>query len=402
MDEATWHYLEAIEDTKEKLAAVKSLAALTPGQLEHVMKLVKRPPADNARNDLKYVPIQDIDTLTHIYKMCCHTYPAGKRAVIEALFDELKRTPSVKDAYIDIVTQLSYAITIDDCSTEKAPVKNSDDIRAIFEKHIYGMSDLMERICEYIISMQYAGKGNLLILLEGPPGVGKTSIAQVVAEVTGRDLVRVDCSGVDAVGMAGLVKSYGRAQPSKISKGIYLVGKTHVVLLLDELDKLLRTGKDGDTYAALAKPLGPDHVFFDEFLGFDTSLENAIVIATCNDISLIPGYILNRFGGNVLHIPAYPWEEKVLISKKHLIPRLLREYGIAPSELAFTDEALSFMAMEYCTDEGAREIRDYAKRLIQKVIVLWVDGRIKKPFTVDSAFVEKMLPRTGRKTMGFA
>lgn len=403
LDEESWHYFDAIGSFQDKYEAVTTISRLTREQFDHVVHMVNRPPIDESEDDTHYVPVQDVKTLKHVFRMCYYTYPVQKRTLIEALIEELDNTPYGRDSYADIVTQLSYAITIDDRTVRNFGVKKSDEIKAIFRKRIYGMEDLIERVTEYIIAMQYSQKGNLLLLLDGPPGVGKTAVCQAIAEATNRKLVQVDCSGVDIVGLAGLVKSYGGAQPSKISKALYRAGTTGVVLMLEELDKLDKRGKDsGDVYSPLAKPLGPDRLFFDEFLGFDTSVENTIIVATCNDITRIPGYILNRFGGNILHFQAYSEEEKKVIARDYLVPKWFEHYHINAGELLFSEKVLDLLSKEYCPDAGARLMDSHIERIIKRTLVCWADEILPRPFTVDSHFVRELLSCPGKRIIGFA
>lgn len=303
----------------------------------------------------------------------------------------------------DIVTQLSYALCIDTDACQHRQ-KTYDEIMEIFNKYVYGMEALKERIAEYILAMQYSGANYFCILLVGSPGVGKTSVCEAISEILDCDLAHVDCSGVDSVGLCGLVKSYGGAQPSKISNVLIGKGKADLLLRLDEIDKLVKD-KNGDAFSALIKPFGQQRVFHDEYLDGDIDMSNTKIICTANDISKIPGYILNRFGDNVFYIPDYDTKDKAEIAKHYIIARKLMEYRIKEDELIFSDEAIWEIAANYCVDSGAREITAYVESMIRKAIKGWSRGTDPKPLLVDVEYVKRNLRRNdyGRphKHIGF-
>lgn len=134
-------------------------------------------------------------------------------------------------------------------------------------------------------------------------------------------------------------------------------------------------------------------------------MSNTKIICTANDISKIPGYILNRFGDNVFYIPDYDTKDKAEIAKHYIISRKMEEYKIKEDELVFSDEAIEEIAANYCFDSGAREITAYVESLIRKAIKGWSRGTDPKPLLIDVEYVKRNLRRNDdgrpRKHIGF-
>ena len=406
LDDVTLDLFAKYKKEEELVEAVKIFNRLTPKQQAYIRNQSSKPPVkelDTNTEDDVFTPIQDQGSLEMMYKICRDTYSAETRARIDTLFAKLHTHHFSGETKADIVTQLSYALCIDTDALQHRH-KTYDEIMKIFDKYVYGMKALKERIAEYILAMQYSGANYFCILLVGSPGVGKTSVCEAISEILDCDLAHVDCSGVDSVGLCGLVKSYGGAQPSKISNVLLEKGKADLLLRLDEIDKLVKD-KNGDAFSALIKPFGPQRVFHDEYLDGDIDMSNTKIICTANDISKIPGYILNRFGDNVFYIPDYDTKDKAEIAKHYIISRKMEEYKIKEDELIFSNEAIEEIAANYCFDSGAREITAYVESLIRKAIKGWSRGTDPKPLLIDVEYVKRNLRRNdngrSRKHIGF-
>jgi ATP-dependent Lon protease len=218
-------------------------------------------------------------------------------------------------------------------------------------------------------------------------------------------LVHIDCSGIDYIAMNGLVKSYSGAKPGKVVDGLFEKGATDVLVLLDEVDKMGRS-KEGDPYGALIKPLGPHRKYFDEFVADDIDVSATKFIATANDVSQIPGYILSRFQNCVFYIDAYTPEEKVEIATNYVIPKCLKIYNLADEECRFDGEAVRLIVDEFCHDEGIRELEGNIVLLLRKAITEYARGIIQKPMHIDCEYVRSHLKKNkvtkGKNTAGFA
>lgn len=389
VDEETYALFNDYEDVYDKYKAIITYSLLTMPQRAFVKSQFARPKQKDIKNEFAYTPIKNEKALRLLFEICENTYSPSIRAKAKMLFAELDAGTSSSDKH-DIVSQLSHILCID---TQLYPFepKTYDEIMECFDKHIYGMTELKERIAEYIIAMQYSGSANFEILLVGPPGVGKTSIGEAVAEVYNNPYVHIDCAGANSISMGGLVKSYGGARAGKCVEGLYAKGRSDVTMMFDEIDKL--NTKDGDPYSVLIKAIGPQKMLYDEYVDQDIDVSATKIICTANQPDLLPDYILNRFGDNIFYIDAYSAEEKVAIAQKHLVRKKLSRYNISEDEIAFEQEALELLANEYCQDDGAREMASYIESLIRKVIVRWNRGMAEKPFVIDVEFVKANLTK---------
>ncbi len=239
----------------------------------------------------------------------------------------------------------------------------------ILDEDHYGLDKVKERILEFLAVQKRTGhvKGSILCLI-GPPGVGKTSLGQSIARATGRTFVRASLGGMhDEAEIRGHRRTYIGAMPGKIVQSMKKAGNINPLFLLDEIDKV---GNDyrGDPASALLEVLDPEQnkTFSDHYLDVDYDLSNVMFICTANDVSRMPSPLLDRM--EVIRLSGYTEDEKVEITKRHLIPRQLELAGLKSGELSFDEAAVLELIRSYTMESGVRQLEREIAKIARKVV----------------------------------
>lgn len=241
---------------------------------------------------------------------------------------------------------------------------NLEEARKILESDHYGLEKVKKRILQQlaVFKLRKSTRG-AIILLVGPPGVGKTSLGQSIAKALGRKFARISLGGVrDDADIRGHRRTYVGAMPGRIITAMKRVKENNPVFMLDEIDKVSRGY--GDPAAALLEVLDPEQnkSFMDHYLDVGFDLSNVLFVCTANQTDTIPAPLLDRM--EVIEVSGYTTAEKLHIAKKHLIPKQCEENGIDQGRLVFEDEAILDLISHYTREAGVRELQ----RMIGKVI----------------------------------
>jgi len=238
----------------------------------------------------------------------------------------------------------------------------------ILDDDHFGLDKVKERIVEYLAVQQRANKltGPILCLV-GPPGVGKTSLGKSIARATGREFVRVSLGGVrDEAEIRGHRRTYIGSMPGKVIQSMRKAKSTNPLFLLDEVDKM---GADfrGDPSSALLEVLDPEqnHTFNDHYLEVDYDLSNVMFVTTANTLN-IPPPLMDRM--EIIRIAGYTEDEKVEISRKHLIPNALSKHGVNAKEWMIDEDALLLLIRRYTREAGVRNLERELSTLIRKAV----------------------------------
>ncbi len=292
---------------------------------------------------------------------------------------------SVLRNYLDTVLELPWNVR----TKERIDV---DAARRILEKDHYGLEKIKERILETIAVRQMAPNMPPQILcLVGPPGVGKTSIAYSVARSLNRKIARIALGGVhDEAEIRGHRKTYVGAMPGRIMAAITQAKSSNPVLLLDEVDKL-GTDHRGDPSAALLEVLDAEQnkTYRDHYLEIPFDLSDVMFITTANTMDTIPRPLLDRM--EVIELGSYTDEEKLMITKNHLIPNQLKKHGLRKSQLRITDDAIREIISCYTRESGVRNLERNIAKICRKADVMLLDDEKLKRVTVTGSNIETFL-----------
>ncbi|WP_408896757.1 endopeptidase La [Nocardioides sp. R1-1] len=311
-------------------------------------------------------------------------------AVREALLREVDKLERASDqnpeagwirTWLDTVLDLPWSVrTEDDTDVVGA--------RAVLDADHHGLDEVKDRITEYLaVRARRAERGlevvggrgsGAVVLLAGPPGVGKTSLGESVARALGRTFVRVALGGVrDEAEIRGHRRTYVGALPGRIVRAIKEAGSMNPVVLLDEVDKV---GSDyrGDPAAALLEVLDPaqNHTFRDHYLELDLDLSDVLFIATANDVGSIPAALLDRM--ELVSIDGYTEEDKVAIARDFLVPRQLERAALSADEVTISDDALREIAASYTREAGVRQVERLLAKAFRKATARLASGEAER------------------------
>ena len=270
--------------------------------------------------------------------------------------------------YLDWATSVPWGVYTED----RLDLKHA---RQVLEAQHEGLEDVKARILEFLAVGSFKGEiSGSILLLVGPPGVGKTSIGRSVADALGREFYRFSLGGMrDEAEIKGHRRTYIGAMPGKFVQALKEVKVANPVIMLDEIDKI-GSSFQGDPASALLEVLDPEQngEFLDHYLDLRVDLSKVLFICTANQLDTIPGPLLDRM--ETLRLSGYVAEEKLAIARNHLWPRLLQRHGLGEEQLKINEAALKYVIDSYCREAGVRTLEKQLARIMRKSIVNLLDA----------------------------
>ncbi|MBA3025148.1 MAG: endopeptidase La [Sulfurimonas sp.] len=288
---------------------------------------------------------------------------------------------SMTQTYLDWVLEIPFG------DESKKPLK-IDDVETQLDKDHFSLEKPKKRIVEYFAvkellelrGISQKKSAGAILCFSGPPGVGKTSLANSIATALKRPLVRIALGGLEDVNeLRGHRRTYVGAMPGRIVQGLIDAKKMNAVIVLDEIDKVSRSQR-GDPTAALLEILDPEQnsEFRDYYLNFNIDLSNVIFIATANEVGKIPAPLRDRM--EFITVSSYTPQEKYEIAKRYLIPQELKKHGLKPSEVSISTTALKELIHSFTREAGVRNLRrriaDMSRKAAKEILQHPESGKI--------------------------
>ena len=280
--------------------------------------------------------------------------------------------------YLELVCSLPWKVpAVDDYDLSRA--------KKILEDDHFGLEDVKKRIVEYLAvrKLKKDAKGSILLLV-GPPGVGKTSIGKSIANAMNKPFYRFSVGGMrDEAEIKGHRRTYIGAMPGKIIQGLKITKSSTPVFMIDEIDKM-GSSHNGDPASALLEVLDPEQnvSFRDTYLDLPFDISNVFFILTANTLDTVPEPLLDR--AEIIQLSGYIDQEKLEIAKKYLVPKNLVKNGLAKNQVKYTKAALLEIAEEYAREAGVRNYEKCLDKIHRKIVTEMIFEDEKKAGTTNS------------------
>lgn len=337
-------------------------------------------------NDLEQ--IQEKLTALHI--------PKKTKDEIWKLYRNTKRLNAQSSDYSTNIRRLE---TIVDLPWGKNRDTNTNiaEAKTIMDSDHFGLEKVKEKIIQTLaVEKRTGAPSGQILLLVGPPGVGKTSIAQSLAKATGREYARIALGGVHReTDIRGHSSTFIGALPGRIISELKKCETTNPLIVLDEVDKMGEHSSNGDPAAALLEVLDPaqNHAFRDDYLGVEFDLSKVLFVCTANDLSTIPAPLRDRM--QIVQLPSYTSEEKFEIASRYLVPKQMKKKGLTKKDIEITGEALQSLIVNHTAEAGVRNLEQKIGEICSKIVVELETGKSGKTKVEPANLTDLVGPSRG-------
>ena len=383
--------LEAIEKEKQLMMIENEINQKVRNRVEESQKeYFLRERLRAIKEELGDIPEASSDADSIREQLQKNPYPENiKTKILEELarYEMLPASAGesgVIKSYIDWLMKLPYWQT----STDNDDLNRAEEI---LEEDHYGLEKVKERILEYLAVKQMTNSLKSPILcLVGPPGVGKTSLAKSVARALDRKFVKMSLGGVhDESEIRGHRRTYLGSMPGRIIQGMKKAGTINPVFLIDEIDKMASDYK-GDPSSAMLEVLDPEQntLFSDHYIEEPYDLSNVLFIATANYLENIPAALQDRL--EIIQLSSYTEQEKVMIAKRHLVPKQAEMNGLKLNQFKIKDDVLLYLIQYYTREAGVRQLERVIGTCARKAVLAILKNN-KKSITVTKKLINQWL-----------
>ena len=356
----------SVLDIVDRLKLIMTYARLSAKKKQTIKEIqtTENYPLFNSGQDMYF---RTKEELSIRYQLTKAHYPVDVQAAIEMLFQEISSRKSKAKEKLETILNISPI------NPNRVPI-DGVELRRLLDKKLYRMEAAKQLIIDYLVSNEQAKKRGCSLLFVGPPGVGKTTLAESIAKLCQMPYEIIPMNGMDRnLELIGSDSSYESSCPGRFIQAFEKYGTSEMVCILDEIDKT-KESVEGDPLSCLYRILTGEQE--DKFLEVKIPTEHTVFIATANRIDTIPDALLNRFHC-IIHLDGYSMEEKVEIATNYVIPELLNNLGIKPSKVPFSAEVLQYLIRNYCEDTGVRALKHNIEIILRHRVSRGDNGKIE-------------------------